>query len=68
MPISARAYVTSLIKQIAKASRYGSHRDLAACISSDAFAAKLLLAPADARKIVVGSYAKAWAKCEAKAP
>ena len=31
----------------------------------DRFVEKLLAAPADARKIVMTSYAKAWAKCEA---
>ena len=41
---------------------------MAACISRDAFIQKLLAAPADARRIVMNCYAKAWAKCEAKAP
>jgi hypothetical protein len=57
-----------LTKQIASASRYGSHRDLAGCISRDAFLQEMLAAPADARRIVMNAYAKAWAKCEAKAP
>jgi len=68
MQRSARSYVTSLTKRIANSSRYGSHRDLAECISRDAFFEKLLAAPADARRIVMNAYAKAWAKCEAKAP
>jgi hypothetical protein len=68
MQRSARSYVTSLTKQIASASRYGSHRDLAACISRDVFFQNLLAAPADARRIVMNTYAKAWAKCEAMAP
>lgn len=68
MQRSARSYVTSLTKQIAKASRYGAHRDLAACVSRDAFVENLLAAPEDARTIVMNCYAKAWAKCEAKAP
>jgi hypothetical protein len=38
------------------------------CISRDVFFQKLLAAPADARRIVMNSNAKAWAKCEAKAP
>jgi acyl-CoA reductase-like NAD-dependent aldehyde dehydrogenase len=62
------SYVTSLTKQIASASRYGSHRDLAACINRDAFFETLLAAPADVRRIVMNAYAKAWAKCEAKSP
>jgi hypothetical protein len=44
---------------------HGSQRDLAACISRDVFFQKLPAAPADA---VINTYAKAWAKCEAKAP
>jgi|SoiMethySBSTD1v2_1073268.scaffolds.fasta_scaffold35046_5 hypothetical protein len=67
MPSPVRGYVTSLTKKIAKASRSGLHRDLAVCISSDTFVENLLAAPIDARKIVMTSYAKAWAKCEAKA-
>jgi hypothetical protein len=55
-------------KNIAKASHSGSHRDLAACISCDEFVEKLLSAPVDARKIVMNCYAKAWARCGAKAP
>ena len=68
MQSSARSYVTSLTKQIAKASRSGSHRDLAASISSDGFVEKLLAAPVSIRRIVMNSYGKAWEKCEAKAP
>jgi hypothetical protein len=68
MQRSARSYVTALTKQIARASRYGSHCDLAACISGDALIEKLVSAPTEARKIVMNTYARAWAKCEVKSP
>jgi hypothetical protein len=41
---------------------------LAACISRDAFVENLLAAPEVARTILMNCYAKAGAKCEAKAP
>ena len=65
--MSARSHLTSLTKRIGFASRFGSHRQLAAVIKSDDFMRRLMALPAELRASVMVCYAKAWARCEAVA-
>lgn len=65
---SVQGHLVSLTGYMGRAARDGSHKDLAAWVSSEDFLASLAALPPNMRASVFATHAKAWAKCEARAP
>jgi len=63
-----KSHLNRLTTRNGNGARYGRHADLAAWASSDDFMTSLAALPPKLRLVALASYARAWAKCEAKAP
>lgn len=64
----AKHQIGVLTRKLGHVSKRRSHHELAAFAKTDAFAQGLLALSPDHRLAVLASHARAWARCEARAP